>query len=55
MVAGVAFIEGLRRVRAVNAGGLTGLLSMDAVFVGLRRVGKETGEREWGWVGSLGR
>lgn len=47
-VAGIASIEGLRRVRAVNA-------VENAVFVGLRRFGKETVKREWGWVGSLGR
>lgn len=44
-MAGVASIEGLRRVRAVNAVRLDGADVENAVFVGLRRFGKETVER----------
>lgn len=55
-VAGIASIEGLRRVRAVNAVQLDGAAVENAVFVGLRRFGKEKQARVSGvWVGSLGR
>lgn len=40
-VAGIASIEGLRRVRSVNAVQLDGAAVENAVFVGLRRFGKE--------------
>lgn len=46
---------GLRLLK-VCEGCARSMLSRNAVFVGLRRFGKETGKREWGWwVGGLGR
>lgn len=50
-MAGVASIEGLRRVRAVNA---VRLDVENAVFVGLRRFGKESCQKVVGVGGKPG-
>lgn len=54
-VAGIASTEGLRRVRAVNAVRLDGAAAVEnAVFVGLRRFGKEDWQRGVGVGGKPG-